>query len=179
MMRQDEAHRGTVDVLIAGDDKLRAAVRSLLELQGYTCAEAGDGVEAVDAARRRSPRCVLLDLSLPGIDGSAVVRQLRADPRTSGAHVHCLSGFADPASRQRAEEAGFELFLTKPVDPGALLQAVGGLPAQGEGGCVRGLTLQQAEDLLDWLQGNGYPPATVAYVDSEGFAVRCSLRPPR
>jgi CheY-like chemotaxis protein len=176
-MRKDEARRGKVDVLIAGDDdKLRATVRSLLELQGYTCAEAGDGFEAVEAIRQRSPRCALIDLSTRGLDGAAVVRQVRADPRTSGVHIHCLSGLADAQSRRQAEEAGFEQFLTKPVDPSALLRAVQGQVEAGEG-CVRGLTLQQAEDLLDWLQANGYPPATVAYVDSEGFAVRCSLVP--
>jgi CheY-like chemotaxis protein len=171
MIRQDEAHRGGVDVLIACDDgRLRATVRSLLERQGYTCAEASSGPEAVEAIRQRPPRCALIDLPTRGLDGSEVVRQVRADPRTNGVHIHCLSGLADPQSRRQAEEAGFEQVLSKPLDPVALLRAVGQGGA-GEGGCVRGLTLQQAEDLLDWLQGNGYPPATVAYVDSEGFAV--------
>jgi CheY-like chemotaxis protein len=67
-MRTGEAPAG-VDVLIAEDDPLmRASLRLLLEGQGYTCAEASNGREAVDLARRHPPRCVLLDLAMPELD---------------------------------------------------------------------------------------------------------------
>ena len=59
---------------------------------------------------------IVLDLGMPELDGFAVARRLRTDPRTAHAHVHCLTGRTDPASRRQAEEAGCELFLTKPVD---------------------------------------------------------------
>jgi CheY-like chemotaxis protein len=171
-MRFDEAPSGTVDVLIADDDDVvRASVRSFLELQGLTCDEARDGPEAVEAALRRPPRCVLLDLSMPGLDGFAVARQLRADPRTCGAHVHCLTAHVDPLSRQRAEEAGCELFLTKPVEPGELLLAVRGEIGQQQPHQVRGLTKWQAEGLLDWLEAHS-TPGQVHFSEAEaGFAV--------
>jgi CheY-like chemotaxis protein len=164
----------TVDVLIADDDPtFRATVRVFLEQHGYTCAEAGDGREVVALARDRQPRCVLLDLAMPGLDGFAVARQLRADPHTRRAHIHCLTGRTDPDSRRRAGEVGCESFLPKPVDPAAVLRAVGG-PAEPPGnGWITGLSRPEADDLLDWLEVNGYPPTELAFVDGEGFAVRC------
>jgi CheY-like chemotaxis protein len=173
-----------VDVLIADDDPLfRASVRSFLERHGYTCAEASDGREAVAVARGCLPRCVLLDLAMPELDGFAVARQLRSDPQTRRAQIHCLTGQTDPDSRRRAGEVGCKSFLPKPVDPGAVLRAVGGPvePASPStngrqaGGWVTGLSSTDATDLLDWLEANGYPPAEVSYVEGEGFAVRCPL----
>ena len=129
----------TVDVLIAEDDALtRQSLRLLLERQGYTCAEAADGMEAVGLAQRRLPRCVLLDLALPRMDGFAVVRPPRPAPRTSGVPIHCLTGHADQAYREQAREAGCETFLTKPVDTEALLRVVQGRAQSGEDGPCRG-----------------------------------------
>jgi CheY-like chemotaxis protein len=142
-----------IDVLIADDDaELRHSVRLLLEGQGYRCAEAADGREAVDLALRHAPRCMLLDLTMPKLDGLAVARTLRADPRTRGAHIHCVSGLRDPNAPQQARAAGCDRYLTKPIDPDALLEAVRGPEPEGR---VSGLTLVQAEELLDWLQNHG------------------------
>jgi two-component system, cell cycle response regulator DivK len=153
-----------LDVLIADDDaQLRGSVRMLLEAQGFTCAEAADGPQAVEIARELAPRCVLLDLGMPGLDGFDVARRLRRDPRTAHTHVHCLTGHADPASRKQAEAAGCELFLIKPVDPTAVVAAVRGWT---------GLTKAAAEDLLDWLEALGYAPAAITYEEGVGFAVR-------
>ena len=94
-----------VDVLIADDDALaRGVLRLLLERQGYTCAEAGAGAQALELAKSLSPRCVLLDLAMPGLDGLAVARGLRADPATRGSRVHCLSGYADAEHRRTVIE---------------------------------------------------------------------------
>jgi CheY-like chemotaxis protein len=163
-----------VDILIADDDELlRANLRFLLERQGYACAEAGDGREAVALAQLAPPRCLFLDLAMPGLDGFGVADQLRRDPRTRGIRIHCLTGRHDPAAREQARQAGCELFLTKPVDAAALLRVVRRqLDAARPEEWVAGLTLRQAEDLLDWLQANGYPPGQVA-VRGETFAVRC------
>jgi CheY-like chemotaxis protein len=163
-----------IDVLIADDDPLlRATVRSFLEWHGYACAEAGDGREAVAVARNRLPQCILLDLAMPKLDGFAVARQLRADPHTRQAHIHCLTGRTDPDSRRRALAVGCELFLPKPVDPAAVLQAVRGPIDPSTTGWVTGLTHAEAEDLLDWLEANGYPPAKLSFTEGMGFAVRC------
>jgi CheY-like chemotaxis protein len=174
-MLNREALTGSVDVLIADDDALlRKDVRSFLELQGYSCAEARDGREAVAIAQRRIPQCILLDLGIPGLDGYTVTRQLRSDPLTQRAHIHCLTGRSDPASRQRATEAGCELFLTKPVDPTTLLQVVTTQVTRAQREWVTGLSKSQADALLDWLEANGYPPAEFTFTVGVGFAVRCA-----
>jgi CheY-like chemotaxis protein len=149
----------SIDVLIAEDDDLlRRDVRLLLEGQGYHCAEAADGPAAVALALRNPPRCVLLDLAMPGLDGFAVARTLRADPRTRSTHIHCLTGLSGPGVDRQAREAGCERFLIKPVSPEALLEAVRPAAPLEVEGSRSGLTLAQAEQLLDWLQNQDCTP---------------------
>ncbi len=172
-MRAADGFADPVDVLIADDDApLRTSLRFLLEQQGYRCAEAETGREALELARENPPACVLLDLKMPELDGYAVARQLRADPRTRAAHIHCLTGQTDPAVREQAHEAGCEMFLAKPVHLGLLLKIVNQDRAAWAAREVSGLSLAEAEDLLDWRAANGYPPAEVVFRPGEGFAVR-------
>jgi len=168
---------GPIDVLIADDDsELRLSVRLLLEGQGYRCAEAADGREALELALRHPPRCLLLDLVMPELDGLSVARTLRADPRTRGAHIHCVSGSSDPKAPQKAHAAGCDLYLPKPVDPAALLEAVRGPAESMRIGVVSGLTRPQAEDLLDWLQNQGCTRLEVLLAEGT-FTVRCQCPP--
>jgi CheY-like chemotaxis protein len=160
-----------VDVLIAEDDApMRQGLRRLLERWGFHCVEAGDGQEALDLAVRLPPRCVLLDLMMPRLDGFAVARALRADPRTRTARIHCLSALADPQSRRQALEAGCEQFLIKPVDPAELLQAVREPAVLPPPVLASGLTMGQAEALLDWLENHGCTGLGVSLQES-GVAV--------
>jgi CheY-like chemotaxis protein len=172
-MRLDESHRPPVDVLIADDDPmLRGSVRSFLEMQGFRCAEAADGSQALQASRDLRPRCVLLDLNMPGVDGLTVARHLRADPRTRDIRLHCLTGHTEPANRGRAAELGCVSFLVKPVNPEVILDAVARRPAAADRAPWTGLTKSAAEELLDWLQANHYPPAEVDYEEGRGFSIR-------
>jgi CheY-like chemotaxis protein len=175
-MCPDEAPSAPVDVLIADDDApLRTAVRSLLEQQGYSCAEAGTGREALAQARRRPPQCILLDLAMPELDGFAVARALRSDPATRSARIHCLTGRTDPASRWGALAAGCVMFLTKPVDPATLLQVVRMQVRRPAAAWLSGLTNAEAEDWLDWLEAHGSPAAELSYQEGTGFGVRPGL----
>jgi CheY-like chemotaxis protein len=168
-----------IDVLIADDDaELRHSMRLLLEVRGYRCAEAADGREAVDLALRHHPRCLLLDVAMPEMDGYAVARQLRADPRTSGTHIHVVSGLSDPDAPKQARDAGCELFLHKPITPEVLLEIVRAPAAGPLPGVVMGLTMANARDLLDWLQNQGCTKLEVAMTDGT-FAVRCLCPPGR
>jgi CheY-like chemotaxis protein len=172
-MRVQTLPSGRVDVLIAEDDaNVRFALRRLLEQKGYRCAEAENGREAVDLARALPPQCVLLDLAIPELDGFSVARQLRSDPRTAGAHIHCVTGLVDAQTRERAHQAGCEQFLTKPLDPSHLLEVVGRQVRRTEAVVVSELTAREAEDLLDWLQNHGGTDLEVS-LDDEGFTVRC------
>jgi CheY-like chemotaxis protein len=171
-MRVHKDHAVSIDVLIAEDDApVRAGIRSLLEQEGYHCAEAGNGRDTVELARRHLPRCVLLDLRMPGLDGFAVARRLRADPRTSGAAIYCLTGLTDSATRRAARAVGCAAFLTKPVDPAALLEALRPRPRDAAE-WAHGLTKAQAEDLLDWLENQGVI-GELAVEEGLMFAVRC------
>jgi CheY-like chemotaxis protein len=164
-------------VLIAEDDaSLRTSLRRLLEHRGYRCAEAADGLQAVELAQRLPPRWVLLDLVLPGLDGYAVARRLRANPRTRGARIHCLTGLRDPAAHRRAWQAGCEAVLTKPVDPDVLVRVLQAGAGPGVPGSVSGLTLAEARELLDWLENQGCTALRVA-VGEEGVTVS-GLIPP-
>jgi CheY-like chemotaxis protein len=109
---------------------------------------------------------------MPQLDGFAVARRLRADPRTRGAAIHCLTGLTDEAARQEAREAGCEVILTKPVDPDSLLEVV--RPPRSEPPeWVHGLTKAQAEELLDWLEAQGAAGELAVEAEGPGFAVRC------
>jgi CheY-like chemotaxis protein len=172
-----QEYSAPVDVLIAEDDDLlRGSYRLLLESRGLACAEAATGTEAIEMARSRQPRCVLLDLCLPAMDGFSVARALRADPRTSAAHIHCVTGLTDDRSREQASRSGFELFLTKPVDPATLLEAVQPPPPHAEVSTLSCSSLREAEDLLDWLENHGCHDLGVSLMAS-AITVRCICPP--
>jgi two-component system cell cycle response regulator DivK len=114
-----------LDVLIAEDDgDIRFFLRTLLESQGYRCAEAEDGRIAVEIARRCPPRVILLDLMMPNVDGWTAAKQLRADPQTHDVPIHCVTALNFPAARDAAHEAGCDGYLTKPVSPEEILEVV-------------------------------------------------------
>jgi CheY-like chemotaxis protein len=174
-MRADDLMALSVDILIAEDDSLiRGYLRQLLERQGYTIAEAADGIEAVHLARRHRPQCVFLDLGMPGKDGFTVARELRLDPRTRAAHIHCLTGRMDSAAREKALSAGCEMYLTKPVDTAQLLEVVQQQVKRAEPEWVTGLGLAEARDLMDWLENHGCTQLELDSRGEEGFAVRCA-----
>ena len=161
------------DVLIAEDDVLmRRSVRALLENEGYLCAEVDDGRAAVELARRSPPRCAIVDLAMPGMDGIATAQQLRADPRTRDIHIHCLTGITDASTREEAAKAGFESYMTKPVNPSQLLQVIRkdmNRPVAVE---VSGLSLTDARDLLDQWENAGYGHLEAFCKEETGFSVR-------
>jgi CheY-like chemotaxis protein len=96
----------------------------LLELAGHRVTSTNDGPSGVDEARRFRPHVVFCDISMPGMDGYAVARALRADPTTCNARLVAVTGRVALADRQRATEAGFAEFLAKPFDGRTLLDAL-------------------------------------------------------
>ena len=104
------------------EDNLDAAetLRDLLELSGFEVEIAASGDAGVATARRFHPEVVLCDLGLPGMNGFEVAKALRHDPETAGSRLIALTGYGDDEDRRRSHAAGFDLHLTKPVDPGLL-----------------------------------------------------------
>jgi CheY-like chemotaxis protein len=112
-------------VLVVDDDaEIRSLVARTLRRDGYTVVEAGDGLEALDVAGRLLPDLVVLDMTLPGIDGVEVARQLKAHPVLASVPVVALSALTQQAARDRALAAGCAHYLTKPCPPAALRDVV-------------------------------------------------------
>jgi CheY-like chemotaxis protein len=167
-----------VDILIAEDDHLtRSSLRSLLEREGFRCAEADNGREALVLARRDPPQAVFVDLGMPELDGFAVARHLRSDPLTREAHMNCLTGCHDPAARALAQEVGYETYFTKPVEVPRLLEVVHRQVQRAVPGWISGLTMTQAQELLDWLENHGCTGLEIQHQSETGFAVRCVCPP--
>jgi CheY-like chemotaxis protein len=114
-----------LDVLLAEDDVLLAAcLAAWLGRHGHAVRVAADGPAALAMARARPPDVLLLDISLPGLDGYGVARRLneQAMPKSAKAPLLiALTGRAGEADRRRSEQAGIHLHLTKPLDAGQLL----------------------------------------------------------
>jgi CheY-like chemotaxis protein len=85
----------------------------------------------LDLARAEPPDLVLLDIQLPGIDGFEVLRRLRADAATQSIPVIAVSANAMPGDIERARAAGFDDYLTKPIDQRVLMESVGRLLLRG------------------------------------------------
>jgi signal transduction histidine kinase len=117
----DQARR----ILVVEDNPDAAAtMRDFLELSGHLVELACSGTDGVQAARRFHPEVVLCDLGLPGMTGFEVAAQLRRDPETSSAKLIAVTGYGRDEDRRRSKEAGFDLHLTKPVDPAQLRQVL-------------------------------------------------------
>jgi len=165
ILQEDWADR--VDILIAEEDsRTRRGLRRILERDGFHCAEARTGKEAVELAQQHLPQCVLLDL-VAMEDDFEVARRLRADPRTHTAHIHCLTWPTDEVIQAEAAQAGCDTAISKPVDTTRLLDVV-----HEELEWAHGLNKTEAEDLLDWLENHG-ASGQVKMDMNDGFAVRC------
>lgn len=112
-------------VLYADDDAVgRRLVRHVLEGAGYAVLDAVDGLEAVQLAQREQPDLVILDWEMPGLDGLGVTRALKALPTTNTLPVLLLTGHTDSVASYEASNAGCDGYLSKPVQPQALLEWV-------------------------------------------------------
>jgi CheY-like chemotaxis protein len=126
--------RGGGRRILVVDDNVDAveSLALLLELSGHEVHRAYEGSRALELARALHPEIALLDLGLPGLDGYAIARALRADPATAHMTLVALTGYGQPADRERSRAAGFDAHLVKPVDFDELQALVGGLTAAAD-----------------------------------------------
>jgi CheY-like chemotaxis protein len=118
------AHR----VLVIEDNTdARESLHAVLASDGHEVHDAADGEAGIEMAERTRPDIVLVDIGLPRIDGYEVARRLRARQASLGVRwrLIALTGYGQPEDVRRAEEAGFDTHLVKPVLPAALLKAMG------------------------------------------------------
>jgi PAS domain S-box-containing protein len=108
-------------VLVVEDhDVNRELTRTLVERRGFDVLLAHDGKEGLALARQHRPALVLMDLAMPEMDGWAALRALRADEALAGIPVVALTAHAMRGVEVQAREAGFDDYLTKPIEAGAL-----------------------------------------------------------
>lgn len=116
---------GPLVLLVEDFVDAREMYRDYLEFSGFRVETAGDGREAIDKARTCKPDLVLMDLSLPGIDGWEATRVLKSDPETAGVPILALSAHAMAPEGRRAHEAGCDGFIAKPCLPHELVSEIG------------------------------------------------------
>jgi two-component system cell cycle response regulator DivK len=114
----------SIVLLVEDNEKNMKLLRDVLTAKGYRVVEASSGEEAVELARAEEPRLVLMDVQLPGIDGVEALRRVRADARTTRIPVLALTAQAMDGDRERFLAAGFDGYLSKPVDVVELLATV-------------------------------------------------------
>jgi two-component system cell cycle response regulator DivK len=108
-------------LIIEDNDLNRDMLSRRLVRRGFQVVVAADGAAGVEAAIRERPDLVLMDMSLPVVDGWQATRMIKADPATSAIPVMALTAHALKEDRERALEAGCDEFETKPVDLDRLL----------------------------------------------------------
>lgn len=91
-------------------------VHFLLEQVGYEVLEARDGRRGLDLAYQERPDVILLDMSIPEVDGWKVAQQLKSDPETKSICIIALTAHILPGDRKKALEAGCDGFISKPLD---------------------------------------------------------------
>lgn len=112
-------------ILLVDDyEDARVMYGHFLRMSGYEPLEASTGEEALELAFARMPDLILLDMSLPGIDGWEVTTQLKRNPKTKHIPVVALTAHALQSERQRTERAGCDGFLAKPCAPPDLLAEI-------------------------------------------------------
>ena len=105
-------------VLIVDDTPdVREMYGEYLTAHGFRVSTARDGEAGIASATQRRPDCIVMDLSMPKVDGVTAIKHLKKDPRTRDVPVILLTGYPYKAIEQGALEAGADAFLTKPCLP--------------------------------------------------------------
>ncbi len=128
-----EAESGAPVRVLVVDDNVDAAesIAMLLALEGHEVRSVHAAHDALEAAKSFRPHVVLLDIGLPDMDGYEVARQLRSQQRVESLRLVAITGYGQQSDRLRAQEAGFDQYLVKPVDPEALHAVLDSVPSTG------------------------------------------------
>ncbi|MDH3708196.1 MAG: response regulator [Acidimicrobiia bacterium] len=109
-------------ILVVEDNERNAKlVRDVLDATGYRLLETTTAEEGLEMARRDQPDLILMDIQLPGMDGTTALGHLKADPATSAIPVIAVTASVMPMERAQVMEAGFDGFQEKPISVKALL----------------------------------------------------------
>jgi two-component system, cell cycle response regulator DivK len=107
---------GELILIVEDNDKNLKLVRDILQFKGYRTLEAGTAGEGIELAAAHTPNLVLMDIQLPDMDGVTALGKLRAAGTTAAIPVIALTAFAMKDDRARLLAAGFDGYISKPVD---------------------------------------------------------------
>jgi two-component system cell cycle response regulator DivK len=122
---------GQLILIVEDNEKNLKLARDVLQFSGFQTLEAGSGEAAVGMAREHHPDLILMDIELPGIDGITALQQLRADAATARIPIVALTASAMSADRDRFVGAGFDGYISKPIN-------IKEFPGQVRAHCERG-----------------------------------------
>ncbi len=126
-----ETGSARVTVLIVEDNAdNRVIYRTILEHFGYRVLEAADGEAGIRTVREARPDLVLMDISIPLVDGHEATRILKADPATQTIPIVALTAHAMAEDRAKAAEVGCDAYIAKPAEPRYVAAVVGRLLAE-------------------------------------------------
>ncbi len=111
-------------LLVEDDPDNRIIFRTILEFHGHRVVEAADGEAGVELARSTRPDMILMDITLPRLDGWSAIRLLRDGPETAAIPIVALTALVLEADRVRAAELGCVGYLSKPIALGRILAEV-------------------------------------------------------
>lgn len=115
---------GKTVLLVEDNPHNRKIFSGMLAHSGFTVVEAEDGNQALAQAAAARPDLILMDLSIPGLDGWEVTRRLKADPQTQGIPIVALTAHAMRGDEERARQAGCDGYLSKPISPKLVVEEV-------------------------------------------------------
>ncbi|MDP3017259.1 MAG: response regulator [Deltaproteobacteria bacterium] len=103
-------------LVIEDNEQNRILMRQILTYRGYDVLEAADGLTGLEMARAHTPALILLDIQMPVMNGFMVIRELRNNPELRKIKVIAVTSFAMKGDREKALQAGFDEYVTKPID---------------------------------------------------------------
>ncbi|KPK09480.1 MAG: hypothetical protein AMJ64_00210 [Betaproteobacteria bacterium SG8_39] len=114
----------SVVLIVEDNDKNMKLARDVLQAKGYSTLEAVTGEDGVRIAKEQCPDLVLMDIQLPGISGIDALKALRSDAQTAKIPVAALTASVTPTDRSQIAAAGFDAFLSKPINLKEFLETV-------------------------------------------------------
>ena len=111
-------------LVVEDNEQNRVLMRQILTHHGYEVLEATDGLAGLEMARAQLPDLILLDIQMPVMNGFAVIRELRNDLGVAKIKAIAVTSFAMTGDRERALQAGFDEYVTKPVDTRKFVELV-------------------------------------------------------
>ena len=115
---------GKLVLVVDDEDMTRQMIVMFLKMSGHECAEAENGVVALEQVAKQKPDAIILDVMMPEMDGITMCKRLRANPSTESIPVLMLSGRSQLGAEEEGLEAGANAYMKKPMDPKEMLSVL-------------------------------------------------------